>query len=368
MKKAFLYELKRNLLPLVIFSVITVAICVLAVSTTDVEHLTGYTSRNSCVWYFMAALMVLCVVVPIMQFSYRMHTRSVDLWYCLPISRKSLTLVRTLVGLVLVFVPYTLAYWLGVAGVAIQQPRTFEFVWYLPNYLLSLVLGAGLFGVNAFLFTRANRASDGIVFMLAWGCALAMLMWYLSEIFQFVVPYYDSRYGTTSYRCFSNLPICFFTFGPIGWSASLFDKFILSGAAEYSDWLAFGISLGVGLVEAVAAYVLLFVYADRDKAENAAQISSSWWGYRVLIPVYLTLTVSLLDPTTFSYNYLFYALSLIGAFILYFAYRRSFRLKKEDIISILVCFVVGVALSVIANNASVELGGHIYALAVRLNV
>ena len=368
MKKAFLYELKRNLLPLVIFSVITVAICVLAVSTTDVEHLTGYTSRNSCVWYFMAALMVLCVVVPIMQFSYRMHTRSVDLWYCLPISRKSLTLVRTLVGLVLVFVPYTLAYWLGVAGVAIQQPRTFEFVWYLPNYLLSLVLGAGLFGVNAFLFTRANRASDGIVFMLAWGCALAMLMWYLSEIFQFVVPYYDSRYGTTSYRCFSNLPICFFTFGPIGWSASLFDKFILSGAAEYSDWLAFGISLGVGLVEAVAAYVLLFVYADRDKAENAAQISSSWWGYRVLIPVYLTLTVSLLDPTTFSYNYLFYTLSLIGAFILYFAYRRSFRLKKEDIISILVCFVVGVALSVIANNASVELGGHIYALAVRLNV
>lgn len=176
MKKAFLYELKRNLLPLAIFSVITAAICVLAVSTTDVEHLTGYVSRNSCVWYFMAALMVLCVVVPVMQFSYRMHTRSVDLWYCLPISRKSLIFVRTLVGLILVFVPYTLGYWLGVAGIAMQQPRTFAFVWYLPNYALSLVLGAGLFGVNAFLFTRANRASDGIVFMLAWGCALAMLM------------------------------------------------------------------------------------------------------------------------------------------------------------------------------------------------
>ena len=142
----------------------------------------------------------------------------------------------------------------------------------------------------------------------------------------------------------------------------------MTGAAEYSDWLTFGISLGVGLAEAVAAYVLLFVYAERDKAENAAQISSSWWGYRVLLPFYLTLTVAMLDPTTFSYNYLFYGLSLIGAFILYFAYRRSFRLKKEDIISILVCFVVGVALSVIANNASVELGGHIYALAVRLNV
>lgn len=367
MKRAFLYELKRNLLPLVIFSVITAAVCLLAVSTTDVEHLTGYVSRNSCVWYFMAALMVLCTVVPVMQFSYRMHTRSVDLWYCLPISRKSLTLVRTLVGLILVFVPYTLAYWLGVAGVAVQQPETFAFIWYLPNYFLSLVLGAGLFGVNAFLFTRANRASDGIVFMLAWGCALAMLMWYLSEIFRFVIPYYDSRYGTTSYRYFSNLPVCFFTFGPIGWSASLFDKFILTGAAEYSDWLTFGISLGVGLAEAVAAYVLLFVYSERDKAENAAQISSSWWGYRVLLPFYLTLTVAMLDPTTFSYNYLFYGLSLIGAFILYFAYRRSFRLKKEDIISILVCFVVGVALSIIAQKLSVEMVDNIYILTVCLN-
>ena len=41
MKRAFLYELKRNLLPLVIFSVITAAVCLLAVSTTDVENLTG---------------------------------------------------------------------------------------------------------------------------------------------------------------------------------------------------------------------------------------------------------------------------------------------------------------------------------------
>ena len=41
-------------------------------------------------------------------------------------------------------------------------------------HVLLLLLGAGLFGVNAFLFTRGNSVFDGIVFVAAWACALSL--------------------------------------------------------------------------------------------------------------------------------------------------------------------------------------------------
>ena len=74
-------------------------------------------------------------------------------------------------GLVLTLAPFTLAYWLGVVTVA-SLGAHFHYIFYLAAYGLLLLLGAGLFGVNAFLFTRGNSVFDGIVFVAAWACAL----------------------------------------------------------------------------------------------------------------------------------------------------------------------------------------------------
>ena len=105
MKKALWCEVKRNLLPLVIFAAIALIVGVSYTSTMELRvgafASFRYDSGLAC---YAVLLCVLCTVAPVLQFSYRMKQRSVDLWYSLPITRKQLVLVRTLAGLLLVFV------------------------------------------------------------------------------------------------------------------------------------------------------------------------------------------------------------------------------------------------------------------------
>ena len=146
MKKMLLFEIRRNLLALVVFCVAAVAVSVVSVLTSDLSyHFIEPESidlRNAGIGTFTAILCILCSVVPVMQFSYRMKMNSADLYYSLPVGRVNLMFARGLIGLFLVFVPYTLAYWLGVACVAMREPH-FAFLWHLVYFVVSVPLGRG---------------------------------------------------------------------------------------------------------------------------------------------------------------------------------------------------------------------------------
>ena len=186
MKRALAYEFKRILLPLCIFTAIAAAVFAVAALTSDYIALreiaapgvedSFYTEQvpvNTLVHIPAITLCVLCFIVPAMQFSYRMKRRSVDLWYSLPIRREKLVLARTIAGLALVFVPYAVSYAAGVTIIACSE-NLFKMQMYVPLFFASLPMGVLLFGVNSFLFSRANTAGDGILFMLLGAFALAM--------------------------------------------------------------------------------------------------------------------------------------------------------------------------------------------------
>ena len=355
-KRAFAYEIKRNLLPLAIFTAIAVVLSIFSCLLTRLEYQSSidgtYTLYNACLSVFAVILCALCFVVPVLQFSYRMKMNSVDLWYSLPISHKQLTFVRILGGMVLIAVPYTLSYWLGVTVIALRGAH-FDYIWYLPNYFVCLALGAMLSGVNAFIFTRANRVGDGIIFMIAWACILPLLMnlifpQSLWNTWSDAVPIeLSSYYGIGRYSDFLS---CFFTASPVAWTSVYFGDCILKMSVYsvdmYHTSVFLGIAIGVGAAEAVAAYLALFLLADRDKAENADQMSSSWMGYKVLIPAYLVLGLRMLRSLYIETLYALFILAvvLIIAFIGYFAYRRSFRLKWYDLVTLGASFCVGTIL------------------------
>ena len=108
MKDALRYELKQILLPLVIFTGAAAAVCLIYSGTQSLEYprfdAEGIYAADSCVMASTALLAVLCTVTPVMQFSYRMKKRSVDLWYSLPLSRTRLAAVKTVGGLVLTLI------------------------------------------------------------------------------------------------------------------------------------------------------------------------------------------------------------------------------------------------------------------------
>ena len=350
MKDALRYELKQILLPLVIFTGAAAAVCLIYSGTQSLEYprfdAEGIYAADSCVMASTALLAVLCTVTPVMQFSYRMKKRSVDLWYSLPLSRTRLAAVKTVGGLVLTLVPYTVGFWLTVIVVAARGAH-FAFEWYPALYFLSVVFGAGLFGVNAFLFTRGNTIGDGIVFLVLWGALLPMFVFLTQAGFY--------AYNTDVYLrdpSFEDIAVSLFTYSPIAVGTDVFDILIRNNVMQTGEVLAHGekvmlaVALPVGAVESVAAYVALFLRAERDRAENVGQISSSPMGYKVLIPVYGALMGAMgrLMYVDGVFVLLLLALTLIGELVLYFAYRRSFRLKRADIISVAVSLVIAVAL------------------------
>ena len=105
--------------------------------------------------------------------------------------------------------------------------------------------------------------------------------------------------------------------------------------------------LAIAVLMAAAAYCCLILLADRDKAENAAQVSSSWWGYKVIIPVYAiavyaVLVVGFGVGGGWRIDLLYYTvIAAAVVFVFYFIYRRSFRLKKWDVIMVAVILAAG---------------------------
>ena len=88
-----------------------------------------------------------------------------------------------------------------------------------------------------------------------------------------------------------------------------------------------------GVIGIAAAVGYVYRFAKKG-AEKAGEISESWFGYRILIPIYGYCLIFLTTESfvsVFSVLYwLIFALMIIG----YVVYRRSFRLKKSDICGI----------------------------------
>ena len=101
----------------------------------------------------------------------------------------------------------------------------------------------------------------------------------------------------------------------------------------------------VAAATGIGAYAGLFLYAGRDKAESAGQISDSPWGYKTLLPLYVFFFAACNSPDNGSMFWILSALILVLGFALYVLYRRSFRLKKQDVLLLLLAFAAGVALA-----------------------
>lgn len=352
MKKAMLYELKRILLPLCIFTAIAAALFVIiALNSTFVPENSyntfgdpvGPQPMSPLTEVPAAILGVLCLIVPPMQFLYRMGRRSADLWYSLPIRRDALVLVRVLGGLVLIFVPYTVSYWVGFTVIAASE-NLFELGQYGILFAASLPVGIGLFGINTFLFTRANTLFDGIVFMLVWIFLLILPFLWLESLG------IDSLYrlgGAINWTA----PINFLSYSPL---ICLFVDFSLRICGTGGGWADAPFIYALGAAFAIAAYFGLFWTARRQKAEDIGQVSDSWFGYRMLIPACMLCTVLFflanMDMASSVDLLMSYTVTLVAGAIAYFVYRRSFRIKLADLICLIGALVLGTALGIFGHE------------------
>lgn len=334
------YECRRNLLPLLLFTAIACLVVGIIFSTSTLYYNWPYIvpdgngspqmhrPSDSLLAAPAVILVALCVIVTVMQFSFRMKARSTDLWYSLPVRREKLLFVRTLTGLALVFIPYTLSYWLGFC-ILLGRENYFFMQGYPLYFLASLPLGALLFGFCSFIFTRANSVGDGIVFMISWTFVLFLPHLYVNFLGVSLRPL-----NITS----------FLPFGPLIFVTETFSELICR-TDTLPSLLPLACLIPFAVAEGVGGYAGLFLTARRQRAENAEQLSSSLWGYKTLIPWFVFFFSSCIIPDDGQLPLILWALVLIGGLVGYIVYRRSFRLKLADILSLVLTFAASVLLS-----------------------
>ena len=175
-KKYFVYELKKA-----IFAIGSIALIMTAITVTSVLTYRYYVFAGDRVESgvevnaFMGG--VLAAVVPVWMFSYKMKKHSADLYYSLPLRRRQILGSKYLLGLIAVYAPFTTSFLLGALAAVIRYPSNdMGAVYYFPAFFASLPALFCIYSIASFVFTRADRIIDGIVFMVFWALAPLALM------------------------------------------------------------------------------------------------------------------------------------------------------------------------------------------------
>jgi len=169
-----------------------------------------------------------------------------------------------------------------------------------------------------FVFNEANSTSDGIWFMLLYSFVFILVIEAAVSIFsdEIAATYGFVTWGTidsmtTSYQYLTDM--------------ETYEMVLFWDRAEYVISFIFWIVLGI------AAFVGFFFTFGKRRMEKCEEISDSFFGFRVLIPVY---AVSGMIVFPASISIVFWFIIEILAVLGYTIYRRGFRYKKSDLIII----------------------------------
>ena len=331
MRKYFLYELKKARWQLVIisalFTILFATIAAVMPMQTRVQNYDGTVTMvtNTCLLSVMGGITILmCFVAPVLVYAFKMNKRCVDCYYALPLKKNKLYFVKTLIGLLFVVVPFTVAYWITFLIFLIRPNNPYDMVWFVPAYFGLLFFAVCLYGYNAFAFTRANSVLDGIAFMVG----------YQSVLFLVVLLFFVWSNG----QLFSAQYLLDFIpqWGSIFFAVQM-EARVLGSELTQSDLSYLGLNMTamtfiMPLLRGVAGYALLFGLLKKDKAEDSQQVCESWFGYKTLIPIFtatiIGLIVGLLLELSFSLSVVVFVMFAVAAFVLMIVWRRKFVFGK----------------------------------------
>ncbi|MCH5171332.1 MAG: hypothetical protein J1F31_00635 [Erysipelotrichales bacterium] len=340
MKKYFTYLLKKNLLPLTFLTLFCIIVYVIPIWNQNYsfwnDNYFTYFAEHGFYPYLdlhyskiSLALGLIAVFIPILVFSYKMNKRSVDMHYSLPLSKTKVLISHFLVGLVLMYGAYTIAYLLGFLTIALNV-RHIHLIYYLWLYLASLIPAFILYSVTAFVYTRANTRKDGIISVIGAICLFALVYSLVDNLASSNFPNANLAFGEGSLFPFRVLYVVSeklgdaikngkveYWFSSTSKTVILDDAFILIGAILWT-LLSAGATAGLILME------------KKSKAENVGQISESIFCYKLQIPAYTTILIA--TVLTIGGGMFIFFLIIFMAFIMTIVYRRTIKIGNKEAI------------------------------------
>ena len=327
------YRLEQSALRTLVFTALAVILSQSVISDAirylDVEAV-GYVDSGI---YILAVVMgVVCTIIPILENMGFKNRRNLDTLYFFPIKREKMALTHFLGGFIQVAFIYTVTF--AVASIyLIANTDFFNLYYLLPYYFLSLLLGFVIYSFFSFIFIQANTVADGSLMSLLWAFAPWVALYALYALTR---PLYFEEGNVASYGlalAYSCLTEWGIVYAPINNMTVIFQSLIEVNQSGWNEFTYAGIYLSqfycfiIWGVVGIACAIGYFVTFARKGANKAGEISDSFVGYRLLIPLYgysLIYMIGSIEIVTV----LVFVMMIIG----YIVYRRTFRLKARDII------------------------------------
>ncbi len=350
MRNILTYYFKKRLpLFIVVLSLSVITTIVYMVSTRLLhlnETTNTYILRDTGMIYLTAILLLFCIFYSIFEFSFKMKRTSCDLFYSLPIKRRSLFLSKYIIGLaqilILFIVNFLIVLIFGLATFAgktfynqiVGINYSFNFGYYFMFLGIMIVVGALLYSWFAFFFTRCNTTIDGIINMVLSStvlCAISIAFYTMLERFMgYDHDIIGSILASDEYIPFISM---FVITSKINYLVQGFTNLSVNVLPLVITWTL-----------CLASLALFIIFSSDERAENTFEISDSYFSYKVFLPAMI---VSLLAQCKFS-DYVFIAI-LVGGYIGYVIHNRHFKLRKYDWISFIVSSGVGLILMYIGS-------------------
>lgn len=307
------------------------------------------------IWF---GAIVLCLIVPILDFSFKMRKIHIDQMYSLPIKREKLYLAKFIVGFISILIPITIVFIDVVINVAFAE-HMYEIIYFLPFYFAIVFSMLILYSTTCFFYTRANTIVDGIFNIAAIMLAGCLFMGVLEETFHIGDP-------------ISNMP-----WYPIYWVNNFFEVKLreahmpleLGYKLSYDNMPYNYFGLGMMTLLGIASFVLFVYLNKKEKAENSMQVSSSWFSYKFFIPFYMGFLIMYLILQ--SAQFITIILVTIAAYVGYIIFRRTVKIKKVDYIVLASCFVLAIILGLVFDyieNLSVAKWDDHYGLPINFSI
>ena len=338
MRKVFVYYFRRRMLPLLIL------LFALSIMTIIVELQASYINygfaednlrvetagQTNPFIYLSIILSIIVTILPVLEFAFKMKRRSVDLFYSLPIKRIKLYIVKYLLGIVeflILFIPQWLISFMRVATIP-SVSTVFDMTYYIYFLLCAIGLGILIYTFETFFFTMGNTMVDGIIFMTLASCYLPTLM----NVMYSLIMKADFS-DRTFYMRF------FFMYSPLFDVSGHFYSSMIG--KQYAQLNVLGLVLNISLA-ILASLAFFFINSEKNNAEVVGDESDTIFGYKLFIPMYMVTSFKLISS---SISALWVVIGIAG-YLGYCIYRKSFRIKRNDIIALGVSVIIGVVIAI----------------------
>lgn len=329
-KRYLSYRLKKSLLPTVFFTLIA-ALNTFTIVYTNVKPFAiignPEYNGNTGIGVLFSVMLIAAMGIPMLETAGLKNKQNIDTIYSLPLSRFQLALAHYVSGAVQMLVIYTASF-ITLVLTVLPYAQYFRLEYLPAYYLLSIVCGVGMYSFYMFIFGEANTAADGAIFCAMWTFGGVFLLGYAIELIEGVC--YDFI-PTTLKNDFLNLPWQMGgAYSPLSNLTTLFIVQI-EPKADYAQTYAlimrhlWSFAVWAGIYAASAfGYFRTFI---RKGAEKAGEASDTWLGYKLLIPIYGFMAVGVSEGILLI---IWLALMTIG----YIIYRRGWKLRKSDIVTL----------------------------------